>query len=76
MSVYESMAMSCGGWGFQWSKFNGDCDSDRIVLSCAACTSNQWKSMEEEFPSYDQVSQLSIIEHTLVYTYHVQGSSP
>lgn len=67
MSVYESMAMSCSGWCFQWSKFNSECGSNGIVLSCAPCTSNQWKSMEEELPDFDGVSYHNLCKHIVVY---------
>lgn len=57
-AVYESMAMSCCGWAFQWNKFNSDCDMNKIVLSSGQCSSDNWNGLKEENNQLDKVHNI------------------
>lgn len=53
------MAMTCGGWSFQWSQWNEKGGDKGVVLQASACTEKDWETLQDD-PNPDNVKIINL----------------
>lgn len=63
--MYEYMAMTSGGWGFQWSQWNNEGGQDSMVIRATECSQDHWKILQKD-PDPEQVNHLVYVINLLL----------